>query len=141
MRNKRNIRDHTKRDIKIRWAKKKKKKKKFTNCFFAFILNVLSVLGSQIMWVGYFLLYVWMTMSVNHHQRPFLTQEKPYMTFFFLMNTIRIILINILTHLSFIIAVNGTNEYEAQECASIHYKRTPHGIVHPKMKISWFTHP
>jgi len=35
-----------------------------------------------------------------------------------LMNTIGVILINILMHPSFIMAVNGTNEYEAEESAS-----------------------
>jgi len=49
------------------------------------------------------------------------------MTFFFMMNTIRVILINILMHPSFVMAVNRTNEYEAEESASIHHKRTPHG--------------
>jgi len=44
----------------------------------------------------------------------------------FLMNTIGVILINILARPSFIMAVKGGNEFEAQESASIHHKRTPH---------------
>jgi len=42
------------------------------------------------------------------------------------MNTIGDILINILMHPSFIMAVNGTNEYEAKESASIHHKLVLH---------------
>ncbi len=34
----------------------------------------MAVLGSQIMWRGYFLL----CLTVSHHRRPFLTQEKPW---------------------------------------------------------------
>ncbi|XP_048063954.1 uncharacterized protein LOC125278667 isoform X3 [Megalobrama amblycephala] len=54
--------------------------------------------------------------------------KKVYMTFFFLMNTVGVVLINILTHPSFIMAVNGINkfDFEAQESASIHHKCTPH---------------
>jgi len=36
------------------------------------------------------------------------------------MNTVGVILINILMHLSFIMAVSENNEYEAEESASIH---------------------
>jgi len=45
------------------------------------------------------------------------------------MNTIAEILINILTHLSFIMAVSGTNEYELKKVppsTSIHHKYVLH---------------
>lgn len=49
-----------------------------TNCFFEFILDLLSVLGTHCTKVGYFVLCVWMTVLVSHHQRSFLTLEKPW---------------------------------------------------------------
>jgi len=46
------------------------------------------------------------------------------------MNTIGEILINILMHPSFIMALNRVHEYELKKVhpsTSIHHKRTPHG--------------
>jgi len=55
--------------------------------------------------------------------------SKVYMTFFFQTNTIEIILINTLALLSFIMAVDGNHQIEAQESVhqSIHHKNSPHG--------------
>lgn len=51
------------------------------NGFFAFISDLLSALGSQFTWVGYFVQCVWRTVLLCHHWRWILTQEKPWYTF------------------------------------------------------------
>jgi len=48
------------------------------------------------------------------------------MRFFFQMNTIGVILKNVLANPSFIMPVNGSPTFEAQKSASNHYKSNPH---------------
>jgi len=50
------------------------------------------------------------------------------MAFFFKMNTIRVILINVLALPSFIMAVDCNQNIEAQKSASIRHNGTPHGL-------------